>query len=319
MVTPRIEDIDGLRDQLADLVPELDLLVAHGGLPPREVDEVMVRFADGDGDVLLATNIIESGLDVPRANTMLVHHPDRFGLAQLHQLRGRVGRGRVQASAYLLYDPAHPLSDAARARLETLVAYDRLGAGLAISARDLDIRGAGDLVGEDQAGHLKLIGVGLYQWLLERAVRQARGQPVDDGPDPELALGAAGALPEAYIPDAEVRLNLYARLSRLDTPKAVRAFAHELEDRFGPPPEDARTLLALAALGRLARDLRLTKLSAGPKGVALDFIDAAAAAKAANGREDLTVRDARLVWSLTPDAGADPLEALRTLLEDLRA
>ena len=319
MVTPRIEDIDGLRDQLADLVPELDLLVAHGGLPPREVDEVMVRFADGDGDVLLATNIIESGLDVPRANTMLVHHPDRFGLAQLHQLRGRVGRGRVQASAYLLYDPAHPLSDAARARLETLVAYDRLGAGLAISARDLDIRGAGDLVGEDQAGHLKLIGVGLYQWLLERAVRQARGQPVDDRPDPELALDAAGALPEAYIPDAEVRLNLYARLSRLDTPKAVRAFAHELEDRFGPPPEDARTLLALAALGRLARDLRLTKLSAGPKGVALDFIDAAAAAKAANGREDLTVRDARLVWSLTPDAGADPLEALRTLLEDLRA
>ena len=318
VVTPRIEDIEPLRAQLADLVPELTLLVAHGELPAEEVDEVMVRFADGEGDVLLATNIVESGLDVPRANTMLVHHPDRFGLAQLHQLRGRVGRGRVQASAYLLYDPAHPLSDAARTRLETLIAYDRLGAGLAISARDLDIRGAGDLVGEDQAGHLKLIGVGLYQWLLERAVRQARGQPVDDRPDPELALGAEGELSEVYIPDAEVRLNLYAQLSRLDTPKAVRAFAHELEDRFGPLPAETQTLLDHAALGRLARGVGVTRLSAGPKGVALDFVDAATAAEVAVGREDLTVRDARLVWKVVPGTGGASLEELRGLLQDLQ-
>ena len=320
VVTPLIEDIEPLRVQLAELVPELSLLVAHGELPAEEVDEVMVRFADGDGDgdVLLATNIIESGLDVPRANTMLVHHPDRFGLAQLHQLRGRVGRGRVQASAYLLYDPAHPLSDAARTRLETLIAYDRLGAGLAISARDLDIRGAGDLVGEDQAGHLKLIGVGLYQWLLERAVRQARGQPVDDRPEPEMALGAEGELSEAYIPDAEMRLNLYAQLSRLDTPKAVRAFAHDLEDRFGPPPAEAQTLLDLATLGRLARDLGVVRLSVGPKGVALDFADAATAARVAGEREDLTVRDARLVWKLAPEAEEERLETLRGLLEELQ-
>ncbi|WP_174299418.1 TRCF domain-containing protein [Caulobacter sp. S45] len=317
VVTPRIEDIEDLRAQLADLVPELSLLVAHGELPAQEVDEVMVRFADGDGDVLLATNIIESGLDVPRANTMLVHHPDQFGLAQLHQLRGRVGRGRVQASAYLLYDPAHPMSDAARSRLETLVAYDRLGAGLAISARDLDIRGAGDLVGEDQAGHLKLIGVGLYQWLLERSVRQARREAVDDRPDPDLALDEVGALPESYIPDAEVRLNLYAKLSRLHTPKAVHAFAHELEDRFGPPPEEAQTLLALAALGRRARELGLTRLSVGPKGVALDFVDAHDAGRAAEGRPDLTLRDARLVWKLNTPLGPDRLDALMTLLEEL--
>ena len=318
VVTPRIEDIEPLRAQLTDLAPDLTLLVAHGELPAEEVDEVMVRFADGDGDVLLATNIVESGLDVPRANTMLVHHPDRFGLAQLHQLRGRVGRGRVQASAYLLYDPAHPLSETARTRLETLIAYDRLGAGLAISARDLDIRGAGDLVGEDQAGHLKLIGVGLYQWLLERAVRQARGQPVDDRQEPELALGAEGELSETYIPDAEMRLNLYARLSRLDTPKAVRAFAHELEDRFGPPPVEAQTLLDLATLSRLARRLGVTRLSAGPKGVALDFVDAATAAKMAGGREDLAVRDARLVWKVVPGVEAERLEKLRSLLDDLQ-
>ncbi len=317
VVTPRIEDIEGLRAQLAQLVPDLSLLVAHGELAPQEVDEVMVRFADGDGDVLLATNIIESGLDVPRANTMLVHHPDRFGLAQLHQLRGRVGRGRTQASAYLLYDPAHPLSDAARARLDTLVAYDRLGAGLAISARDLDIRGAGDLVGEDQAGHLKLIGVGLYQWLLERAVRQVRGQPVDDRPDPELALGSTGALPETYIPDAEVRLNLYARLSRLDTPKAVGAFTHELEDRFGPLPEEVGTLLTLATLGRMARELSMTKLSAGPKALAMDFVDSDAAGRIAAGRTDVKLHDARLVWPTATEPGAERLDTLKTLLEDL--
>ncbi len=317
VVTPRIEDIGELRAQLADLVPELSLLVAHGELAPEEVDEVMIRFSDGDADVLLATNIVESGLDVPRANTMLVHHPDRFGLAQLHQLRGRVGRGRVQASAYLLFDPAHPPSDAARARLETLVAYDRLGAGLAISARDLDIRGAGDLVGEDQAGHLKLIGVGLYQWLLQRAVREVRGQPADDRQDPEFALGAVGALPETYIPDAEVRLNLYARLSRLDTPKAVRAFAHELEDRFGPLPEEAETLLALATLGRMARELGVIKLSAGPKAVAFDFVGSQAAARIAAGRADVKLHDARLVWPLATEPGAERLDAVKTLLQDL--
>ena len=316
VVTPRIEDIEPLRARLAEWTPELSVLVAHGELAAAEVDDVMVRFADGDGDVLLATNIVESGLDVPRANTMLVDHPDRFGLAQLHQLRGRVGRGRAQASAYLLHDPGHPLSEAARARLETLVAYDRLGAGMAISARDLDLRGAGDLVGEDQAGHLKLIGVGLYQWLLERAVRHARGEPVDERPDPDLALGVAGELPADYIPDDEVRLNLYARLSRLDTPKAVRAFAHELEDRFGPPPPPAQTLLSLARLGRLCRELGVVKASAGPRGVALDLDGAARAERLSKARDDLDARDARLVWKVAIDDG-ERLDRLEQLLDEL--
>ncbi len=316
VVTPRIEDIEALRAGLADWVPELGVLVAHGDLPAAEVDEVMVRFADGQEDVLLATNIIESGLDVPRANTMLVDHPDRFGLAQLHQLRGRVGRGRAQASAYLLYDPAHPLSEAATARLETLVALDRLGAGMAISARDLDLRGAGDLVGEDQAGHLKLIGVGLYQWLLERAVRHAREEPVDERPDPELALAVAGELPADYIPEDEVRLNLYARLSRLDSPKAVRAFAHELEDRFGPLPAPAQTLLTLGRLSRLCRQLGVAKASVGPKGVALDLLEASRAASLAAKHDELEAHDARVVWKLAiPDD--ERLGRLEQLLDDI--
>ena len=316
VVTPRIEDIEALRRDLADLVPGLEVLVAHGELPPAEVDEVMIRFAGGQGDVLLATNIIESGLDVPRANTMLVHRPDRFGLAQLHQLRGRVGRGRTQSSAYLLYDPAEPLSEAARSRLETLVAYDRLGAGLAISARDLDIRGAGDLVGEDQAGHLKLIGVALYQWLLERAVRQVRHEPVDNRIEPELALGATGELPQGYVPDAEVRLNLYARLSRLESAKAVGRFAHELEDRFGPLPEQTQTLVRLAALGLRCRALGVLKASAGPKGLALDFLDPAEAQRLAAARQDLETHGARLVCK--DDAQkADGMSRLEALLDGL--
>ena len=318
VVTPRIEDIEPLRAELAGLVPDLTVLVAHGALPAQEVDDVMVRFADGDGDVLLATNIIESGLDVPRANTMIVHHPDRFGLAQLHQLRGRVGRGRAQASAYLLHDPAHPLSDVARDRLQTLVAYDRLGAGLAISARDLDLRGAGDLVGEDQAGHLKLIGVGLYQWLLEQAVRQARDEPVDDRPEPELALNVSGELPEAYVPDPEARLNLYARLSRLTSGQAVQAFAHELEDRFGPLPDPAAVLLELTRIGRLARELGVLKLSAGPKGVALDLYDSASARRLAEGRDDLRAHDARLVWARETNDDGERLARLADLLNSLQ-
>jgi transcription-repair coupling factor (superfamily II helicase) len=154
VVCPRVEDIEPMTGRLAELVPELQVMVAHGKMPAEEIDDAMVRFAEGDGDVLLATNIIESGLDVPRVNTMLVWRADRFGLSQLHQLRGRVGRGRARGVAYLLTDPAQEIAPATVKRLQTLETLDRLGAGFAISARDLDLRGAGDLLGEEQAGHV---------------------------------------------------------------------------------------------------------------------------------------------------------------------
>jgi len=269
VVVPRIEDIELLCEKLARLAPELSTRVAHGGLPADEVDEQMVGFASGEGDVLLATNIIESGLDVPSANTMLIWRADMFGLAQLHQLRGRVGRGRAQGVAYLLHNPDQDLPDATRARLSTLEAFDRLGSGLAISARDLDLRGAGDLIGDEQAGHLKLIGAALYQKLLARAIGVAKGEI--EGPDwiPELNVGLTGAFPESYVPDATVRINLYVRLARIADLKDVEDYAGEVEDRFGTPPEEVVNLLDLARLRALARRAGIVRVDAGPKAIAL--------------------------------------------------
>ncbi len=268
VVVPRIEDIAPLEARLRKLAPELDLVVAHGKMPAAEIDAAMVGFAEGEGDVLLATNIIEAGLDVPRANTMIVHHADRFGLSQLHQLRGRVGRGGRRGQILLLTDPDQSIAEATLKRLRTLQAFDRLGAGFAISARDLDLRGAGDLVGEAQAGHMKLIGIDLYQYLLGRALRAERGEAVDRVA-PELHLGIAGCLPEAWIPEAEIRLTLYGRLARIEDEGTLDAFEEELEDRFGTLPDEARLLVELARVRLLARGAGVAKVDAGPAAIAL--------------------------------------------------
>lgn len=313
VVAPRIEDIGPLADEVARLAPELSVRIAHGELPPDEVDEVMVGFAAGEGDVLVATNIIESGLDVPRANTMLVTRADLFGLAQLHQLRGRVGRGRAQGIAYLFYAADGELPDATRARLSTLEAFDRLGSGLAISARDLELRGAGDLIGDEQAGHLKTIGTALYQRLLDRAVRLAKGEL--QGPDwtTELNLGFAGAIPQAYIPDATTRINLYARLARLATAEEVEDFAGELEDRFGPLPPEAEALLDFARIQALATTAGIVRIDAGPKAIALTPVPGGAVAQAAEGL-GLTVSGERLIWREEVPEGHDRARAILGLL-----
>ncbi|WP_242414657.1 helicase-related protein [Sphingomonas panni] len=268
VVVPRIEDIAPLEERLRKLAPELTLVVAHGKMPAAEIDAAMVGFAEGEGDVLLATNIIEAGLDVPRANTMIVHHADRFGLSQLHQLRGRVGRGGRRGQVLLLTDPDQSIAEATLKRLRTLQAFDRLGAGFAISARDLDLRGAGDLVGEAQAGHMKLIGIDLYQYLLGRALRAERGEVVDRVA-PELHVGIAGCLPESWIPEVEVRLTLYGRLARIEEEGALDAFEEELEDRFGALPDEARLLIELARVRLLARGAGVAKVDAGPAAIAL--------------------------------------------------
>lgn len=315
VVVPRIADIDAVAEHLSRTCPELSVRIAHGELPAETVDETMVAFSAGDGDVLLATNIIESGLDVPRANTMLLWRADLFGLAQLHQLRGRVGRGRVQGVTYLFHDAATPLPDASRARLSALEAFDRLGAGLAISAQDLDIRGAGDLSGEAQAGHVKLIGTALYQHLLAAAVRAGSGEPAELGVAPELNLDLAGALPESFVPDATVRLNLYARLARLEQAEAVSAFGEELEDRFGPLPAEATELLEAARLKTLAKALGVVRIDAGPKGVALSFRRTPARALTSR-LPDLEIVGDRLIWRKTiGDAAATP--HVMTLLDAL--
>jgi transcription-repair coupling factor (superfamily II helicase) len=270
VVVSRIEDMEPMAARLARLVPELQILTAHGKLAAAEIDDVMVRFAAGEGDVLLATNIIEAGLDVPRANTMIVWRADRFGLSQLHQLRGRVGRGGRRGQLLLTTATDAVISDATQKRLRTLQTLDTLGAGFAISGRDLDMRGAGDLLGDAQAGHMKLIGIDLYQHLLEAGLRRARGETVDRW-TPVLNLAIAGVLPESWIPDTSVRLALYARLARITSSTELDAFEAELEDRFGSIPPEGATLLRIAGLRRAARDLDIRRIDAGPGAIALTF------------------------------------------------
>ncbi len=314
-VAPRVEDLDGIEKQLKTLVPEMDVRIGHGGMDAAELDEVMVGFANGEGDILLSTNIIETGLDVPRANTMLIWNADRFGLAQLHQLRGRVGRGRVQGHAYLLTEPDKETARETRSRLSTLLAFDRLGSGLAISARDLDLRGAGDLVGEDQAGHMKLIGVSLYQKLLARAVAQARGEGVPDTRDVVLNLEASGFLPPDYVPEPAVRMNLYARLQRFTGTDEIDAFAEEIEDRFGPAPPEAAALLSLARLRLSAAAFGVSRIDAGPLAVAFDFWKAPSPALWAQlEAADCKRSGERLVCKRPTQAGPERLELVEELL-----
>ncbi len=317
VVCPHIDDIAPMAARLRELVPELEVLTAHARLPPAELDDVMVRFADGQSDVLLATNIIETGLDVPGANTMLVWRADCFGIAQLHQLRGRVGRGRVRAVCYLLTDPAARLPPATERRLRTLESLDRLGAGFQISARDLDLRGAGDLLGEEQAGHMKLVGLDLYQELLRRALALARGKPLPEDWRPELNFEVHAGIPAAYAADEEIRLNLYARLARLRGPNAIEEFAAEIEDRFGAMPEEVLHLLALARLAQACRSLGVAEIDAGPQAVALTFRDDTLTTGFENADARLSWRGERLILEQPTEHAEQRLRETDLLLRKL--
>ena len=318
VVCSRIADLAPIAAVLREIAPDFEVLEAHGRMPAEALDETMLRFADGEGEVLLATNIIEAGLDVPAANTMVVWRPDRFGLAQLHQLRGRVGRGRTRGVVYLMTDPAQKLADATEQRLRTLAAADRLGAGFIISARDLDLRGAGDLVGEAQAGHMKLIGIELYQHLLDRALALGRGETPPQDWRPLLRLGIEARLPPEYVPEEEVRIGLYRRAARLSEHE-VDGFAEEIEDRFGPPPPAVEDMIELARLRARCTALRIATLEAGPQAVAVTFRDDAAAKRA--GRiverlgDALRWRGERLIFARPSATGRDRLAACRELLD----
>lgn len=313
VVVPRIEDLAPFSARLRRIVPDLALLEAHGKMPAAEIDETMVRFADGDGDVLLATNIIEAGLDVPRANTMIVWRADRFGLAQLHQLRGRVGRGNRRGQIILLTEEGE-IAERTMKRLRTLATYDRLGAGFEISAADLDQRGAGDPLAETQAGHMKLVGIDLYHHLFEAALKQARGE--DPGLWlPDLNLSHAGALPAEWIPDADIRIGLYVRLARISEERELDAFEEELADRFGALPAAAEHLIEAARIGILAREARIARIDAGPAAIALTPRDRRAALPRDLG---LVAKDGR--WILRERTEEETRTArVIALLEDLPA
>ena len=275
-VVPRIEDLPRMAERLREIVPDARMVEAHGRLAPTELERVMSEFGDGKHDILLSTNIVESGLDMPAVNTLIIHRADMFGLGQLYQLRGRVGRGKQRGYAYLTWPPTHRLSAAADKRLNVMQTLDTLGAGFTLASHDLDIRGAGNLLGDEQSGHIREVGIELYQQMLEDAVadlRAATGRRRTDDRDwtPNINLGLPVLIPETYVRDLPVRLGLYRRIGALENDAETEALAAELVDRFGKLPAEVENLLQIVSLKRSCRDANVEKLEAGPKGITFAF------------------------------------------------
>lgn len=275
-VVPRIADLPEIEEFLRDHVPEVSVLVAHGQMAAGELDERMNAFYDGKHDVLLATSIVESGLDIPRANTMIVHRADMFGLAQLYQIRGRVGRSKIRAYCYLTTRPRSPLTPQAQRRLKLLGSIDSLGAGFTIASQDMDLRGAGNILGEEQSGHIREVGYELYQQMLEETIAKLRAGELGELGDggqwaPQINLGVPVLIPEDYVADLDVRLGLYRRLSTLEKKVEFEGFAAELIDRFGPLPREVNTLLVVVRIKALCKRAHIARLDAGPKGATVQF------------------------------------------------
>ena len=276
-VVPRLSDLPDVEHWLAENVPEIRFIVAHGQLAAGDLDQRMNAFYDGSHDVLLATSIVESGLDIPTANTMIVWRADMFGLAQLYQIRGRVGRSKTRAYCYLTTTPRAPLTPQALRRLKFLGAIDGLGAGFNIASQDLDLRGAGNLLGEEQSGHIREVGFELYQQMLEETIAKLKSGEIEGTPEdewaPTLNLGVPVTIPESYVPDLDVRLGLYRRLASLTTKVELEGFAAELIDRFGALPREVNTLLLVIRIKAMAKRACIARLDAGPKGATVQFHD----------------------------------------------
>ena len=275
-VCPRIENLAEVKDYLDKHVPEARAAVAHGQMPASVLEDVMSAFYEGKYDVLLSTTIIESGLDIPTANTLIVHRADMFGLAQLYQLRGRVGRSKTRAFALLTLPVGRKITAQAERRLKVLQSLDTLGAGFQLASHDLDIRGAGNLLGEEQSGHIKEVGFELYQQMLEEAVASLKAgiaEPVADRWSPQITIGTPVLIPEDYVADLSVRLNLYRRLAELDDEGEIDAFGAEMVDRFGPLPDEVQHLLDTVVVKALCRRANVAKIEAGPKGAVVSFRD----------------------------------------------
>ena len=275
-VVPRVEDLDRMGERLREIVPDARMVQAHGRLSPTDLERVMTEFGDGKYDILLSTNIVESGLDMPAVNTLIIYRADMFGLGQLYQLRGRVGRGKQRGYAYLTWPPTHKLTPAAEKRLTVMQTLDTLGAGFTLASHDLDIRGAGNLLGDEQSGHIREVGIELYQQMLEDAVadlRAAKGRRRTEDRDwtPNINLGLPILIPEEYVRDLPVRLGLYRRIGALENDADGDAIAAELIDRFGKMPDEVENLLNVMRMKRACRVAGVEKLEAGPKGMVFQF------------------------------------------------
>ena len=275
-VCPRIEDLAGVKEFLDKHVPEMKVAVAHGQMPSGVLEDIMSAFYDGKYDVLLSTTIIESGLDIPTANTLIVHRADMFGLSQLYQLRGRVGRSKTRAYALFTLPAQKRITAQAERRLKVIQSLDTLGAGFQLASHDLDIRGAGNLLGEEQSGHIKEVGFELYQQMLEEAVTSLKAgisAPVADKWSPSITIGTPVLIPEDYVADLPVRLALYRRLAEIEDERDIEAFGAEMVDRFGPLPVEVEHLLQIVAIKALCRLANVEKIEAGPKGAVVTFRD----------------------------------------------
>jgi len=326
-VVPRIEDLAGVRNFLEKNVPEMKVAVAHGRMQPTVIEDIMSAFYDGKYDILLSTTIIESGLDIPTANTLIVWRADMFGLAQLYQLRGRVGRGKTRAYALFTTPANRTITPQAQKRLDVLQSLDTLGAGFQLATHDLDIRGAGNLLGDEQSGHIKEVGYELYQQMLHDAIELLKAgvdEPLEEVWSPNIALGAPVTIPEDYVADLSLRLQLYRRLSTLETDQDIESFAAEMVDRFGPTPAEVEQLLKIVAIKALCRRAHVEKVDAGPKGVIVAFRDNLFADPAglvrfvAQERSYAKVRpDMKIVFVRDFDTLQERLEGTRDILRTL--
>jgi transcription-repair coupling factor (superfamily II helicase) len=274
-VTPRIADLPDIEKFLTEEVPEIRYVVAHGQMAPTEVEERMSAFYDKRYDLLVSTTIVESGLDIPSANTLIINRADKFGLAQLYQLRGRVGRSKTRAYAYMTTPPERLVSEAAEKRLKVLSDLESLGAGFQLASHDLDQRGAGNMLGDEQSGHIKEVGFELYQSMLEEAILDAKAGGIrDDKPkdfSPTITVDAPILIPEDYVPDLDLRMGLYRRLNDVEDRAGIDAFATELIDRFGKLPVATANLLQLIEAKLNAKKACIAKIDVGAKGAIVSF------------------------------------------------
>ena len=276
IVAPRIKDLAAIEQFLRDKVPEIKPVTAHGQMAAGEIEDRMSGFVDKRYDVLLSTSIIESGLDIPSANTLIVHCAEMFGLAQLYQLRGRVGRSKTRAYAYLTTPANRMITEAAEKRLKVLSSLDNLGAGFQLASHDLDQRGAGNLLGDEQSGHIKEVGFELYQQMLEDAILATRAETQgiavkDDDFSPQITLGASVLIPEDYVPDLALRMALYRRIGDIENRGAIEEIAAEMIDRFGPLPAETKALLRVVEIKAFCRVAGIARLEAGARGAVVSF------------------------------------------------
>jgi transcription-repair coupling factor (superfamily II helicase) len=275
IVVPRISDMEPIADWLHEHVPEIRFVSAHGQMAAGEVEERMSAFYEKKYEVLLSTTIVESGLDIPSANTIIIHRADRFGLAQLYQLRGRVGRSKLRAYAYLTTAKVTQLGEVAEKRLKVLGDLDSLGAGFQLASHDLDIRGAGNLLGDEQSGHIREVGFELYQSMLEEAILAAKAgeaglERARETVSPQITVDAPIMIPEEYVPDLAVRMALYRRLNDAE-PGEIEALAAEMIDRFGPLPEATGNLIKLIEIKHQAIAANIAKIDVGARGTLVTF------------------------------------------------